>query len=439
MADAALRVVDVVGSAGLGAFFFDDQAAIKAGAVRDGYSYVGTPVTPGYEAVRVPAESTSVMLVLDDGYVATGDCASVQYSGVGGREPLLHAATLAARFEDELAGPLQGLPVGGFREASKHALDLLHDAGLGRAAAYGLTQALLDAAAHAQGHHVMGRVIKDEWQLPGPLKEVPLYAQTGEDRHLAVDKMILKRVPILPHGLINTAELVGPDGEALVDYIGFIRGRLRQLRTDDDYTPILHLDVYGMVGRSVGDSVAETATILGRLQDAAGPLQLRVEHPVDGGSRDAQVEAMTELRRRLAQTGSRVQIVADEWANTLEDIATFAEAGAADLIQIKTPDLGSLVDVVEAVLLCKQSGVGPVIGGTCAETDRSARATTHLGIATDVEQMLAKPGMGVDEGLMIVTNEMRRAVRLDARLLAQREHDSTAVDSSLPTGGISRA
>jgi hypothetical protein len=27
------------------------------------------------------------MLVLSDGYLAHGDCASVQYSGVGGREP----------------------------------------------------------------------------------------------------------------------------------------------------------------------------------------------------------------------------------------------------------------------------------------------------------------------------------------------------------------
>jgi len=33
-----------------------------------------------------------------------------------------------------------------------------------------------------------------------------------------------------------------------------------------------------------------------------------------------------------------------------------------------------------------------------------------------VAQMLAKPGMGFDEGYTIVKNEMNRALRLDAHL-----------------------
>ena len=86
--------------------FADDQAAIKAGAVRDGLAYPGD--------VRVPAEAVSVLLVLSDGYVAHGDCVSVQYSGVGGREPRLHAESLAARIRDEV--PLRGREVTAFRD-----------------------------------------------------------------------------------------------------------------------------------------------------------------------------------------------------------------------------------------------------------------------------------------------------------------------------------
>ncbi|MFQ3457918.1 methylaspartate ammonia-lyase, partial [Bradyrhizobium sp. UFLA01-814] len=52
------------------------------------------------------------------------------------------------------------------------------------------------------------------------------------------------------------------------------------------------------------------------------------------------------------------------------------------------------------------------LGGTCAETDLSARTTANIGVATGVTQMLAKPGMGFDEGFSIVCNEMNRAVRL---------------------------
>lgn len=137
--------------------------------------------------------------------------------------------------------------------------------------------------------------------------------------------------------------------------------------------------------------------------------------PLDAGSRDAQIEALRGLRDELTARGSKVQINADEWANTVDDITEFVAAEAVDLIQIKTPDLGSIHHIVDAITTCKAGGVGPFIGGSCTETDRSAHATTHLGVATGVTQMLAKPGMGIDEGLAIVGNEMNRAVRLDQR------------------------
>lgn len=414
-------IVDVVASAGLGGFFFDDQAAIKAGAARDGYGYLGRPVTPGYAAVREPAESVSVMLVLDDGYVAVGDCASVQYSGVGGREPKLSAASLAVGLEGELRRQLLGASVGLFRAACQQAEQIVEDLPeLSRAAAYGISQALLDAASHAAGHHIMGRVVKDEWRLPGPLAAVPIYSQTGEDRHDGVDKMVLKRVPVMPHGLINTLELVGPDGDRLVEYVRFIRDRIARLAPESDYEPVLHLDVYGQVGVEAGGSVPRTADILTRLEAAAGPHTLRIEHPIDAGGRDAQIDTLRALRGELARRGSAVEIIADEWANTIEDIEAFVEAQAVDHIQIKTPDLGSIHHIVDAVAVCKAGGVGPIIGGTCAETDRSTRATTHIGLATGVTQMLAKPGMGIDEGLVVVVNEMNRAIRLDRRLMASR-------------------
>lgn len=415
------HIVDVVATAGLGGFFFDDQTAIRAGAARDGYDYLGAPTTPGYSSVREPAEATSIMLILDDGYVAIGDCASVQYSGIGGRDPRLNAVDLAAAIETELAPKLLGLDVSSFRDVCELTEPLTVDQPrLGRAAAYGLSQALLAATAHAAGHHIMGRVIKDEWDLPGPLSPVPLYAQTGEDRHQGVDKMVLKQVPVLPHGLINTPALVGADGEALVAYVKYILDRIGQLSRNPEYVPAIHLDVYGMIGVETGGSVSKTADVLVRLEAAAGRHPLRIEHPIDAGSRDAQIDVMRALRSELARRGSSVQIIADEWANTVEDIEAFVAAQAVDLVQIKTPDLGSIHNIVRAVAACKAGGLGSFIGGSCTETDQSARATTHVGMAAGAQQMLAKPGMGIDEGLAIVTNEMNRAVRLDERLLAMR-------------------
>jgi methylaspartate ammonia-lyase len=72
-----MRIVDVVAAAGDAGFFFDDQRAIKAGARHDGFTYTGEPVTEGFTSVRQPAEAVSIMLVLEDGQVAHGDCVAV--------------------------------------------------------------------------------------------------------------------------------------------------------------------------------------------------------------------------------------------------------------------------------------------------------------------------------------------------------------------------
>ncbi len=71
--------------------FADDQAAMRIGARPDGFTYAGAPVTPGFTAVRPAGEAVSVLFVLDDGFVAQGDCAAVQYSAAGGRDVLFRA------------------------------------------------------------------------------------------------------------------------------------------------------------------------------------------------------------------------------------------------------------------------------------------------------------------------------------------------------------
>jgi len=374
-----------------GGYFADDQDAIKAGAVRDGLAYP--------DDVRVPAEAVSVLLRLSDGYVAHGDCVSVQYSGVGGREPRLDAQAMAARIREEV--PLRGLPITAFR-------DMLVE-GSGAAADYGISQALLDAAAHRAGT-TMAEVIAAEWDLPATFARVPIYAQTGEARHDNVDKMVLKEVDSLPHGLINTPELAA----GIVEYVRWVRDRILHLRRRPGYAPILHFDVYGMLGVVTGDDLARVADILAAMGEAAAPLALRVEHPVDAGSREGQIRALADLRERMASRTPHVQLVADEWANTVADIRAFNRAGAADVVQIKAPDLGSVHHVVDAVLDCKDHGVVAHLGGSCCETERSAQVSAHLALGAGADQLLAKPGMGVGEGLSIVRNEMARALGLSA-------------------------
>lgn len=410
---SASTVVELLAVPAAAGFFFDDQAAIRAGARHDGFAILGDAVTPGYRAVRQPAEAVSVLLRLDDGHVAHGDCVSVQYSGVGGRDPLLRSAELVPLLEAEIAPRLNGRRVTSFRELSAIVDEVSAELpDFGTAAAYGLSQALLDAAAHAAGMS-MARTVQAEWDLTGPMRRIPIYAQSGEQRHENVDKMILRRADSLPHGLINSRELVGDRGEVLVEYVSWVSSRIRRLREDEEYAPVLHFDVYGLLGFVLEQRTDAIAEVLVAMERAARPFSLRVEHPLDAGSRDGQIEQMAALRARLRGLGCGVQLVADEWANTLADIHEFNRGGAADMMQIKTPDLGGLHHTIEAVLDCQSHGVLAHIGGSCCESERSAAVCVHVALATGADQILAKPGMGVDEGMSIVGNEMARILALE--------------------------
>jgi methylaspartate ammonia-lyase len=399
-----MRIADVISVPVRTGFFADDQAAIKAGATLDGFIYTGKPVTPGFAAVRQAGEGVSVMFLLDDGFVALGDCASVQYAGVGGRDRLFLAQDGMRMIAEHVGPALVGRELTTFREMAP-ALDALP---VHTAVRYGITQALLDAVAH-QERVTMAELVRDEYETGATLGPVPVFAQCGEDRYVNVDKMILKEIGALPHGLINNvAKLVGPGGELFAEYVRWVRDRVLSLRLRDAYEPVLHFDTYGTIGLAFEMDTDAVADYLSRLGELAAPFRLRVEQPVHAADRDAQVEAMTKLKSALRHRGSAVEIVADEWCNTTEDVRVFTDAGAADMIHVKTPDLGGINNTIDALRYVRSKGLAVYCGGTCNETDVSARVCTHVAMACGADQVLAKPGMGADEGLMIVGNEMAR-------------------------------
>src|SRR5258708_7163353 len=133
-------------------FFADDQAAIRAGAAHDGFAYVGDPVTPGFRSIRQAGEAVSVMLLLNDGQVAYGDCAAVQYSGVGGRDAVFDASTAIEAIERFVVPMLRGREIDDFRGVAT-AVDTFTVRGrrLHTAIRYGLTQALPAAVARSRG------------------------------------------------------------------------------------------------------------------------------------------------------------------------------------------------------------------------------------------------------------------------------------------------
>lgn len=408
-----MKIIDVVCSAGRSGFYFDDQRAIKKGAAHDGMFYSGETVTEGFTSVRQAGESISVMIILEDSQIAYGDCAAVQYSGAGGRDPLFLAKDFIPLIDKYIKPELVGKEADNFRSLCEAMETITVDGKrLHTAIRYGVSQAILDAVAKAT-KRLMCEVVADEYGCTVSDSPIPIFTQSGDDRYLNADKMIIKGAPVLPHALINNVhDKLGEHGEKLLEYVKWLRDRILSKRTDESYNPVFHLDLYGTIGAAFGDfNFSAMADYIAKVEQAAKPFHVRIEGPMDCDSdRETQIKALSGLTAELDRRGIDVELVADEWCNTLEDIKLFADNKAGHMIQIKTPDLGGINNTIEAVLYCKEKGVGAYQGGTCNETDRSAQVCVHCAMATQPVQILAKPGMGVDEGFMIAYNEMSRII-----------------------------
>ena len=407
-----MQIRDVIPVVGRSGFFNRDLAAVKAGARADGFAYPGKPLSPGFKKIVQPGTAISVMLLLDDGQVAFGDCTDVILTGVAGRDPLFQAEQHLGFLRSTMREVLRGRPIDRFRDLAEEVDALVHDGKrLHTALRYGMTQALLHAVALAN-RCTMAEVVSREYGCTIASASIPILASCHKEDVQMIDRMILKRVELLPHASFQQVERdIGLEGEKLIAYASGIVERIREIG-DPDYRPRIHLDVYGTLGELFDGDVDAIAVYLGELEAAAQPHELLVESFVIAATREKQIAAFRALRGALRRQGSRVKIIVDEWCNTLDDIKAFADADAADYAQIKTPDLGGVNNAIEAVLFAREKGMGCCLGGSGNETDQSARITAQIGLACQPDFLLSKPGFGGDEALMIQTNEMLRTLAL---------------------------
>ncbi|AOB32435.1 hypothetical protein AKI39_19475 [Bordetella sp. H567] len=409
-----MKIKDVVYAVGRSGYFNKDLAAVKAGAKPNGTVYDGKPITPGYTEIVQAGYIVSVMLVLEDGSVATGECADVIFSGLAGRDPLFVPAEHMPLLESRVRDWLVGRDIGAFRAAAEE-IDRMQFDGkrLHTALRYGITQALLAAAAVA-GRCTIAEMVSREYGSTIRTEPVDILASCHRGDMLQLDRMIIKKVAMMPHGSFTTAPDLGPGGSVMLAYAKEVADRIKAIGAPG-YKPRIHLDVYGTLGDLFGDDMDALCDFLGRVKAAVEPFDFLIETPVIADSQQGQIDLFARLRAGLKARGIKIGVIADEWCNTLEDVRLFVDTQAVDYIQIKTPDLGGINNSIEAVLYCKSHGVGCCLGGTANETDLSARICAQVGLATGPDFMLSKPGIGADEGVMILTNEMLRTIALIGR------------------------
>ena len=408
-----MKVKEVICAEGRSGYMHRDLLAIKSGkAKRNGSLFEGAPMSPGFTRIIEPATVISVMLVLEDGQIAFGDCADVILAGVAGRDPAFNSRHHIDYVRSEVADALRGRDVSRFRENAEEMDGFLHEGKrLHTAIRYGVSQALLHATALSR-KETMTETIAREYGSTISTEPIPILASCHKDDAGQLDRVILKRVGLLPHGSFQiVGEHIGLQGEKLAAFVRGVAARITEIG-DPDYSPRIHVDLYGTLGELFELKVDAIADYLGGLRKESGAYQLLVESPMIAKTQAEQVEKFAALKRRLKARGTDVGIVADEWCNTISDIRLFTEAEASDFVQIKTPDLGSIHNTIEAVLYCKANGMGACLGGTANETDHSTRISTHMGLACRPDFMLSKPGLGADEALMIQTNEMARTLAI---------------------------
>jgi len=400
------QIRKIIATEGIGGYYWRDQEAIGQGAERDGFLYRGKPLTPGFEGIIQVSSTVLLTALADDGREIHGDCATVNHAFRSGRQPPPVAADLIAQAEGPLSDWLARTELGSFRDAAR-ALDRFEIGGarLHMAMRYGMSQVLLQAVAAARGV-TMAEVLAAEYGLRLAVEPCDLLGSCGGSWHENVDKAILRKLPFFPQtAMVRTDQL-----DALPEYAGWIARRVREIGAPG-FTPTLHYDLHGLLSQQVGDDLDKAVAYLRRVEEASAPYLVLFEDPLDAGERTAQVKLMGRLRQALRQAGSRIRLIADEWCNTREDVQYFVDQQCCDLIQIKMPDLGGVDNTVEACMACADGGVEVYLGGSCNETDVSARVASHVALAVRPTEFLGKPGLGLDEGLMIVTNEMERAIR----------------------------
>jgi methylaspartate ammonia-lyase len=167
---------------------------------------------------------------------------SVQYAAAAGRERVFEPANAIELFAGELGERVRKLE---FSDLRSEVRALFRPSGqlIAAPVQYGISQAVLHAYAHLNAITI-AEVLAGAYRVKLISEPVAIYAQSGDDRLINVQKMILKRVDILPHGLINSPAKFGGRGEIFSDFAEWVANQVRK-ENDDQYLPALHFDLYG--------------------------------------------------------------------------------------------------------------------------------------------------------------------------------------------------
>ena len=133
---------------------------------------------------------------------------------------------------------------------------------------------------------------------------IPILASCHKDDPLQLDRVILKRVELLPHASFTLVEEhVGLKGEKLhrlraPGRQAHRRDRRQRLSAAHPSRRLRH------ARRIVRDEARAARRLSRRVREAAAPYELLVESPIIARTQDEQIESFREVRAALAAQGA---------------------------------------------------------------------------------------------------------------------------------------
>jgi methylaspartate ammonia-lyase len=271
---------------------------------------------------------------------------------------------------------------------------------------YAVTQAVLNARALAEKRTPVA-ILCTAFDLPAPKKRVPLHAALLMRQNHAAARLLYH--PIQSLGLtIDPANSVAELGAAGVD----TQRAIRELKSAVELVDVaFYLSASGGYGELLKNDIGKILGSAFGLETAAKPQQLYLEDPLIMPSRDAQIKKLGDLRAYFKIRRMRTKMVGRAYVDSMEAVRAFVvDKPCVDLLWLDPLQLGSLHNVIVAAKLCREWGVGVIVGGSSAETILSAHTAAHLALAIQADLLFAKPATQV--GIAALHNEM-------ARMLAQ--------------------
>ena len=150
-----------------------------------------------------------------------------------------------------------------------------------------MSQAILDAVARSKGM-TMAEVIVAEYDLELIPEPVLIFCQSGDDRKMNADRMIIKQADIMPHGLYNNVQKLGANGEHLKEYLVWLKDRVRSLRSVKTTCPIFRWTCTA-IGEAFNNDIAKVGEYARELVEIVAPHKLLIEGPIELASKEEQI------------------------------------------------------------------------------------------------------------------------------------------------------